>query len=136
ASHVLWAFVLQETRASEILAQYGLTAETLSPLYAPPPGGFDPNLVAAVAQSQVDSWGRLSGDVERLPLFRDLLHQVREQLAANVAKSEIGTEHLLYGLLAAEPTVAIEFRRFGLTLENLARKLDGMTPLPFEADGD
>lgn len=136
ATHILWAFVLQETRASELLAQFGLTPESLSVLYAPPTGGFDPNLIAAVAGAHIDSGIGLSAEVEQHALIRNLLHQVREQLASNVAKGEVGTEHLLYGLLATEPTVAIEFRRFGLTLENLLRKLDGMAPLPFEMDGD
>lgn len=136
ASHILWAFVLDETRASEILARHGLTADTLSPLFAPPVGGFDANLIAAVAQSPVDALAGLSAEASQHNLVRDLLHQVHEQLSSEVAKGDVGTEHLLYGLLAAEPTLAIELRRYGLTLEHLARKLEGMSPQPFEVDDD
>lgn len=136
AGHILWAFVLEETRASEILARHGLTAETISPLFAPPMGGFDSNLVAAVAQSHVDALAGLSAEVTQHALVRDLLHQVHEQLSSEVARGDVGTEHLLYGLLAAEPTLAIELRRYGLTLEHLARKLEGMSPEPFDVDDD
>ncbi len=135
--HVLWAFVLLETRASEILAQYGLTADSLSSLYAPPPQGFDPTLIAAVSRAQIDSQADVSPEVVTHALVRDILHQVREQLTSDVAKGDIGTEHLLYGLLAAEPTLMIELRRYGLTLEHLGRKLEGMAPLPLdEIEGD
>ncbi len=135
-SHVLWAFVVLETRASEILAQCGLTAESLSSLYAPPPEGFDPNLIAVVTRAQIDSQADVSPDVLRHGLVRAILDQVREQLSSNGVKGDVGTEHLLYGLLAAEPTLVIEFRRYGLTLEHLGRKLDGMAPLPLEIEDD
>ncbi|MES2791804.1 MAG: thiamine phosphate synthase [Planctomycetota bacterium] len=136
AGHILWALVLQETRAGAILAHCGLTAETLSPLFAPPPGGFDPNLIAAVSEAHIDPTLGLSLHIERQPLVRDLLRQIRDQLTLSLEDNEIGTEHLLYGLLATEPTLAIELRRYGLTLEFLSQKLAGLAPLPFEVDGD
>ena len=136
AGHLLWSLVLQETRAGAILARCGLTAETLGLLFAPPVGGFDPNLVAAVSETHIDPLQGLSPEIGRQPLIRDLLRQVRDQLAVDLEDREIGTEHLLYGLLAAEPTLAIELRRYGLTLGYLSEKLIGLAPLPFEVDGD
>lgn len=135
-SHVLWSFLLLETRASELLGQYGLTSESLTRLYAPPHEGFDPNLISVVTRAQIDSHAELSAQVVQHGLVRDILHQVREQLSSDVATGDIGTEHLLYGLLAAEPTVLIEFRRYGLTLEELGRKLEGFSPQPFTIDED
>lgn len=134
--HVLWAFVLQESRAGEILVQHGVSVECLTALYSPPAGGWDANLVAAVSQTQVDTTLGLSAEAGGQPLAINILRQVRDQLSTELLNGEVGTEHLLYGLLAAEPTVAIELRRYGLTLENLARKLDGIAPLPFSAEGD
>ena len=136
AGHVLWAIVLQETQAAEILAQCGLTADTLPLLFAPPAAGFDPNLIAAVSEAHIDSAQGLPPEIGRRPLVRDLLGQVRDQLAADLEDREIGTEHLLYGLIASEPTLAIELRRYGLTLEYLSQKLVGLAPLPFDFDGD
>ncbi len=136
AGPILWAMVLQETRAGELLARCGLTCDTLSPLFAPPEGGFDPNLVAAVSEAQIDSTHSLSPEISRQPVIRDLFRQVYDQLGTQLEDREIGTEHLLYGLIAAEPTLAIELRRYGLTLEYLSQKLVGLAPLPFEVDGD
>ena len=42
AGHLLWSFVILETRAAEILTQHGLTADSLATLYAAPPTEFDP----------------------------------------------------------------------------------------------
>lgn len=136
SSHVLWALLLQETRAGEILARCGLTPENLATLYAPPLGGFDPQLVAAISEMPIDVTAGLSTEVGGQPLIRQLLQQVRDQLGAALDDNEIGTEHLLYGLLAADPALAIELKRYGMTLDFLLRKLQGMAPLPFELDGE
>ena len=136
AGQILWAMVLQETRAGELLARCGLTTETLAPLFAPPERGFDPKLVAAVSETQIDSTLGLSPEIGQQPLIRDLFRRVRDRLGSELDDREIGTEHLLYGLIAAEPTLAMELRRYGLTSEYLSQKLVGPAPLPFDVEGD
>ena len=136
SSHVLWALVLQETRAGEILARCGLTPGTLDTLLAPPAGGFDANLLAAIAEMPIDAATGPSSEVGQQQLIRQLLLQVRDQLRPELDDNEIGTEHLLYGLLAADPALAIELKRYGVTLEFLSHKLLGMAPLPSELDGE
>ncbi|MDB5388282.1 MAG: thiE [Planctomycetaceae bacterium] len=124
-SHVLWSFVLQETRASELLAAYGLNVENLSRLFAPPEGGFDESLISTAANLDINAiWG-LPAHLAQQVLVQDLLREVKTRLAAVLAENDLGTEHLLFGLLAADPILALELQRFGLTVEALAKKLAG-----------
>ena len=136
ASHLLWSLVLLETRAVEILDRCGLTAEALALLFAPPDGGFDANLIAAVVGSHVEALQGLSTDTGRDPFVRLVLKQVQEQLGSQLEDNEIATEHLLYGLVSADPALAIELRRHGLTLEQLGEIVGGLSPTPFEIEDD
>jgi thiamine-phosphate pyrophosphorylase len=125
ASQILWSFVIQETRAGELLAAHGLNHETLARLFAPPAGGFDESLISKAANLDINAaWG-LPGLLAEQTLVQHVLRAAKNQMTAIFSEHEIGTEHLLFGLLAVDPILALELRRYGLTLELLTEKLAG-----------
>lgn len=122
---VIWSLVLQETRASELLAAHGLTPDTLSLLFAPPAGGFDEALISAAANLDINAvWG-LPSHLAQQELVQSLLREVKNHLAIALTENELGTEYVLFGLLAADSILALELRKFGLTLQSLERTIVG-----------
>jgi thiamine-phosphate pyrophosphorylase len=101
-THLLWALVLDESRAAEILGAHGLSLATLShhlPL----------DSVESNAESLPDDSPVAAGDD-----LRSVLLEARRQAALLGRYSEVGSEHLLCGLASIPSTVQDLLARRGL----------------------
>lgn len=115
--HVLWALVLQESRAAEILSAHQLNAEQLAQLRPQPAGGFHPDLMELAASLHIHPQSDPPAHLTQQGLVQNMLRAVQSQLLTGLIQAEIGTEHLLFGLLIADPGLATELQEFGLTHE-------------------
>jgi thiamine-phosphate pyrophosphorylase len=124
-SHVLWAFALQESRANEILCEAGVDREILHAWYAQPESAFDESLISAVANLEINTiWG-LPSHLAQQQFVQGMMREIRARLAEVLAESDLGTEHLLFGLLSTDDTVRQQLEPFGLTSESLLNTLEG-----------
>jgi len=106
--HLLKSIVEEESRASEILAQFGVAAPEIDTQFL---------------------LGELSGDPpeEPLPLSEvvELVLQEATHLAGTQGRhAEVGTEHLIGGLLAIESEVAAWLQAQGVRREDLGQAID------------
>jgi len=123
SSHVLWSLVLQETRATELLNSRGLDIPALRELFAPPLGDIDESLVATACGLHINANLGLPDHLSEQPKVQAILQSINAQLTARRVDDEIGTEHLLFGLVAADPELALTLLRFGLSTESLRSRL-------------
>lgn len=95
--HLLWAVVLEESRAAGILDRYGLSSATLQNRHTLP-------TVEQSAESPPPESDAL----------RSVFIEARNHAAQAGRQAEVGTEHLLWGLLLVESPVAELLREHGL----------------------
>ncbi len=108
--HLLWALSIDETRASELLGQFGINAEaigigfscmpTIDDLLEPPPV-----------------------PIPLSPQLTDVVREARELAMQFGLDDSAGTEHLLTALAVVDATVAEFFNRFGLNVPGLQDRL-------------
>jgi thiamine-phosphate pyrophosphorylase len=125
-AHLLWGLVLDESRGAEILAAHGLPRENLQRLLPLAPDFLVAELLPA------DAPGELNEEV------RAVLIEARRQAALIGQLSEVGSEHLLYGLAAAPSVVRELLAAHGLEPAAAARHAlehagDSLEALPVEA---
>lgn len=99
-AHLLWALVLDESRAAEIVAGLGLARSDLERLFPLPP-------------EAADGSGEPAATGERL---RAVLNEAHKH-AGFAQQAEVGSEHLLCGLAAVASAVQELFLSRGLGLE-------------------
>ncbi len=107
--HLLWALWLDESRAADLLARAGVTEEILSAAVghqAPPP-------------QEAESSGQKP--LPRTALFLEIADEAHRQAVTEQTGSEILTEHLLRGVLAAENALAERLAELGVRVAELAR---------------
>lgn len=129
---LVWALLLLETRAGEWLQQHGIHQELWTDYFP----------LAAVSEAAVNYGQRLnlplgtpelmgwihSSVAQRSSFLHDVLSQAAEYSHSSGGATEIRSEHLLWGLLVAEPVIAAELQRFGLTRDKVAALLsDGVS---------
>ena len=108
--HLLWALLLDETRASELLGQCGIDVAAIGSRFPRSPNGDD----------------SLEPPPVPIPLSPRLSNVVREarELARDLCLDEVaGTEHLLSALAIVDETIAEFFRPFGLNAPALRERL-------------
>lgn len=108
--HLLWALSLEETRASELLGQYGVNVELLTAHFPGP----------SVADSGVEL------PPMPVPINAQLSEVVREarELATRLGDNDAaGTEHLLCALAIVDATIAEFFRQVGFNSSGLHERL-------------
>lgn len=124
AAHVVAALWEDESRAHEILRQAGVTAESLAAYL-----GEDAR--------NVDSGPSPSRLVELSPAVQDAIG-IAESLAGQLGRhAEIGTEHLLMGLVESDAELAAWLAGQGITPEALRRETagtQGLTDAPIATD--
>ena len=99
---LFWALVDQESRAAEILAAGGLAAEILS-----------------------DRLPRLQATHrETTPNIESVLHEALRQVPAAGRGGQLGTEHLLWGLVQVDPAVEALLAEHGLAPGTLLPLID------------
>jgi len=112
---LFWALVDQESRAAEILAAGGLDAEILS-----------------------DRLPRLQATHrETTPNIESVLHEALRQVPAAGRGGQLGTEHLLWGLVQIDPAVEALLAEHKLDPETLLPLIDaaaGTTAAPLQTD--
>ena len=107
---MIWALLLDETRASELLGQCGIDVAAIGSRFPRSPNGDD----------------SLEPPPVPIPLSPQLSNVVREarELARDLCLDEVaGTEHLLSALAIVDETIAEFFRPFGLNAPALRERL-------------
>ena len=151
AEHLLWALVLQESRANGILGQYGIDdtelrrCEILAPEAVDAEvqrmetiGGSD-NLAAELDRSGDSRFGEtLDWFTHSDRVFLDQIMASAEHLARGLGTpSEIGSDHLLGGILTVESSVQRLLHKYGLLpstfRDQLIGKAGGLAP-PLEVN--
>ncbi|MFN0056552.1 MAG: thiamine phosphate synthase [Planctomycetales bacterium] len=122
--HLLWALVLDESRAAEILAGFALSAERLEQCLFP------------IRHSREDQ-----SPPEPLPPHSEILEAVyleaRRQVVQDGRNREVGTEHLLGGLATIDSSVRQLLEVHGVAPADVLEQVeahsgDSSTPLPAE----
>ncbi|MCA9042177.1 MAG: thiamine phosphate synthase [Planctomycetaceae bacterium] len=132
--HLLAALILDESRATELLSQYEIDIQDLPEKfqeYATEEAAAD--LVAKVS-SQPPETGQ---QVEQTEEFRSALLVAQQRAALLGRHAEIGTEHLLWGLVHHPGPVLKVFDSHQLTANSLESVLDtqsGFETHPLEVD--
>lgn len=101
--HLLWAVVLEESRAAGILDRYGLNSVTLHNRHALP-----------TVEPSAEPPPPPESDA-----LRSVFIEARNHAAQAGRHAEVGTEHLLWGLLLVQSPVAELLREHGLEPEAL-----------------
>ena len=109
-AHLLWALSLDETRASELLAQCGIDIAAIGSRFPRTANGDDSLEPPPVP-------------IPLSPLLSDVVREARE-LARDLCLDDVaGTEHLLSALVIVDETIAEFFRPFGLNAPGLRERL-------------
>jgi thiamine-phosphate pyrophosphorylase len=115
AVHLVWALVLDESRASEILAGIGLSRGELE------------RLLGAVPEALDSEAREIAGDCPHSPELASVVIEAARQAAQLGKHVEIGSEHLLWGLTAVESPVQELLAARGLVPDQVARHAEGQT---------
>jgi thiamine-phosphate pyrophosphorylase len=110
-AHLLWALLLDESRAAEILNAQGLTAERLAGIFPRPesPDATDESPPVEHPES---------------PVYEAVVFQARVQSASSGAGGEIGSEHLLWGLASVSSPITRLLHAHGLTPEKILQQAE------------
>ncbi|QDU78496.1 Thiamine-phosphate synthase [Polystyrenella longa] len=131
---LLAALILDESRATEILSQYQITIESLPAPYQP----YATEEAAADLSAKVSSESPETIEpVEQSESLTSALLVAQQRAAFLGRHAEIGTEHLLWGLLHHPGSVKEILDRHGLKPETLEPELDtqsGFETEPLEVD--
>ncbi len=129
--HLLWAIVEDESRAAEMLDERGLNSQRLEHLF--PLGTITPD-----DETRTSTQAARSGQP---PAFSEVVKRVLkaacEQAAAFGRDAEVGSEHLLFGLVREQSAVAQVLRSHGLDSSVLEKALvasAGFSDQPIEVD--
>lgn len=129
--HLLWALVLDETRASELLAQYGIDRTVVEARFPWPKS-------AAAADTSLDQI--FEPPPVPLPLAAPLSEIVREARAQATLfgfDELAGTEHLLAAMSLVDLEIAQLFSDFGMSVSQLRQQLQiraGRPDKPIDPD--
>jgi thiamine-phosphate pyrophosphorylase len=110
--HMLWALVLDESRASQTLQELGITAESLqksNPVEPPLPE----DLAWEQSQDEEDLAPQSDGLPDAGETTRQVLREARHQAGPFSGAIETGTEHLLQGLALVDSPVSQLLARRG-----------------------
>lgn len=119
--HLLWALVLDESRAAELMRASGIAAEHLAESFP----------ASAAVTGQV----RFEPPPIPVPLSLELsnvLIEARSAVSRAGFESEVGSEHLLAALAVVDATIAEFLGQFGLGPQGLAQKLAERSGTPTE----
>lgn len=126
--HLLWAMVLDESRATAVLLEQGLNPEKLRGHW-PLPEGYDP---------EVDDARDPAGDpvAQQSEALQAVVYNARREAVA-AGLGEIGTEFLLWGLVSVDSSIQSLLHSHGLTPHLVGRRsLEqagvALEPLPME----
>ncbi len=108
--HLLRALSVDETRASELLGQFGINAEVIGIGFS-----FVPTFDDSLEPPPVP--------IPLSPLLADVVREARELAMQLGSEDGAGTEHLLSALAVVDVTVAEFFSRFGLNVLGLQDRL-------------
>jgi len=108
--HLLWALSIDETRASELLAQFGINAETIASSFL-----FAPRVDDSLDPPPVP--------IPLSPQLSAIVSEARELARQLGVDDGAGTEHLLSGLAIVDATIAEFFNRYGLNVPVLQERL-------------
>jgi thiamine-phosphate pyrophosphorylase len=100
--HLLWALVLDESRAAEILAAHQLSSEQLRQVLAAPPAEINASRESAEPM------------LPRSATLELVFLEARRQVALIGRHVEVGTEHLLFGLATIPSPVQTLLSEHGL----------------------
>ena len=128
--HLLWALVEDESRAAEILGARGLNRHLLQQLCPLPAAGPRTGPKQAKTIAGVDA-------PQRSRVLERILEAARHQAAAFGPGAEIGSEHLLFGLVEEDSPVADVLRSHGFdssVLAKLVAESAGYSDEPIEVD--
>ncbi len=120
--HLLWALLLDESRASEILAGLGIRLETFRALHA-----FPEPLPASDT----------AADTALGELVETVLHEARRQVSTFGRSFEIGSEHLLFGLAHVDSPASQFLRQQGIQPQAIGERVaahGGVSREPIEAE--
>lgn len=124
--HLLWALLLEESRAAELLAAYGISREGLQerlPLHHGPGEPAEPSPPESASPPRDET-------------FQAAVAEARRRAALAGRHAETGTEHLLWALVATGSPVSGLLREFGLDEEGFGEevgKTSGLSAEPLEA---
>lgn len=118
--HLLWGLLLAESRAAELLARQGVAHAELARRH-PLPDGFAPGagVASAVSPESNDplAGASISADLRQvISSAHDLAHQLG-------SSGEVGSEHLLWGLLEVVEPLRLYFESCGLDADSLRAEL-------------
>lgn len=103
--HLLWALVLDESRASQTLRELGITAESLRKSHP-----VEPPLPEDLAWELANDEDVVEGSETDLPeageTMRSIVREARHQAGPFAGAIETGTEHLLQGLALVDSPVS------------------------------
>ena len=117
--HLLWALVLDESRAASLLAAKGLTAEQLrtevdfQPLDPDPAVAADSDRTSPGSAPPGETAAPSPADPAQHPVWQQVLQQAQSSTAHLDHRAEIGTEHLLAGLMLVPSELSDLFERYG-----------------------
>ena len=127
-SHLLWALLLDESRAAEVLAGHGMSSEKLEELFLPGNSAIEPTGSSENADTRT---------VPSSDTLRDVIVAAHRQAALAGRHVEIDTEHLLYGLVSVDSPVVPVLRQYGLHPEAIlahVSRATGFSTEPLEVD--
>ena len=123
--HLLWALAADESVAQHILSQFDVSHEDVAPLCRPESDGRQPsqNLHSSVEVLRRRQQGPVQNQ-ESTPDWSAALRTVideatRQACQTRPTDAEIGTEHLLHGLVIAENSLRDFLRQRGLSEQSL-----------------
>lgn len=134
-AHLLWALVLAESRAADILARHGLSPSLLEQIFplnrSFPVIRSDPAFEEADHESQRAARSERSASTDangeaELPLSEDVrlaLRAAQQWPQQSEAGGELGSEHLLWGLLSNVESLRSRLGEHGVPAEELTRQI-------------
>ncbi len=106
--HLLRALVFEESRASEMLLDFGIDAARLKQW----------------TDADVDARGAEEDPVPFSATVKSVVHEAQLFAGSQWEHADVGTEHLLWGLIVVECEPAVWLRREGVSRDRLAELLD------------
>lgn len=128
-AHLLWTLWDEGARAAEILSEHGITADVLASTCT-----FEP----LSDQMPADESSESDQPVRHSKISREVIEAARRVAVGSGGRhAEIGSEHLLLGLVATESSVAPTLKRHGLGEGALTERIaaaTGFSSAPIDAD--
>ena len=122
--HLLWALIQDESRASEILTGVGVTSEALAatcPIESCESNDQDPR------QSIPLDFAIFGDRLTRSSEYLEVLVESKTAAAAAGRRTEVGTEHLLYGLICVPSPASAALEDHGVDRTVVAGMIEQVT---------